>query len=530
MTVIDQHRVGHGVTGHTTAKLSSLHQLVYAQFAGRSAPRAPERTRRPTRPGSRRIADLVDELPIECDLPPPAQLHLRRLGRRPRGDRGRGGGRILGGPDASFASPRCRSPSPPRARSGSTTRPSSTRQKFLVGAGRRRSRAAARGSSSDTRALACATELPVQVRDHRRRDHGGPRRGGHALPVPRPRAVLRPRARGALLLRRGAARPATPPEGMFISASSPTRSMRFHPVGGQELLIVGGEGHKVGQGGPTSPRYEALEEFAREHFDVGEIAYRWSAQDNYSADGAPLVGRLTPRSRGSYIGHGLPQVGARHGRGGGGDAHRRDRRAGQPLAGLLRLESPARPSSSAKALVTENANVGFHFFADRVTRRSADSADDLAPGEGKVVVAAWPPGGDLPRRRRRRARRLGPLHPPRLHRRLERRRADLGLPLPRLAIRPGRVGAPGPRGASAGGAAAALRIDTWPSPRATAHGPVPPPAGQHRQLARCLDDGHCGQEHPERASHRRRLELRRSAWPHRNDAEGSAEYRWAASS
>ena len=71
--------------------------------------------------------------------------------------------------------------------------------------------------------------------------------------------------------------PGEPPEGMFISASSPTRSLRFHPVGGRELVIVGGEGHKVGQGGPTSPRYAALEEFMREHFDVRR-------------SGVPLVG------------------------------------------------------------------------------------------------------------------------------------------------------------------------------------------------------------------------------------------------
>jgi hypothetical protein len=100
-----------------------------------------------------------------------------------------------------------------------------------------------------------------------------------------------------------------PPEGMFISASSPTRSIRFHPVGGRELLIVGGESHKVGQGGRTSPRYLALEEFARRHFGVREIAYRWSAQDNYSADGAPLVGKLTPRSQGTYAATGFRKWG-----------------------------------------------------------------------------------------------------------------------------------------------------------------------------------------------------------------------------
>ena len=52
-----------------------------------------------------------------------------------------------------------------------------------------------------------------------------------------------------------------------------------------------------------------LEDFAREHFGVREIAYRWSTQDNYSADGAPLMGRLTPRSRQSYTATGFRKWG-----------------------------------------------------------------------------------------------------------------------------------------------------------------------------------------------------------------------------
>jgi Rieske Fe-S protein len=43
------------------------------------------------------------------------------------------------------------------------------------------------------------------------------------------------------------------------------------------------------------------------------------------------------------------------------------------------------PKASAVDLVTENANVGFHFFADRLTRRARDSAAALEDGGGKVV-------------------------------------------------------------------------------------------------------------------------------------------------
>ena len=53
VTVIDQHRVGAGVTGYTTGKLSSLHQLVYSELSDTSGSTARAPTPRPTRPGWR---------------------------------------------------------------------------------------------------------------------------------------------------------------------------------------------------------------------------------------------------------------------------------------------------------------------------------------------------------------------------------------------------------------------------------------------------------------------------------------------
>ena len=94
----------------------------------------------------------------------------------------------------------------------------------------------------------------------------------------------------------------SPPEGMFISADSPTRSIRSVPLdtgaqgaGGEELLLVGGEGHRPGAGGDTELRYARLEAFARAHWDVRSVDFRWSAQDNLTLDGVPYVGRMTPR-------------------------------------------------------------------------------------------------------------------------------------------------------------------------------------------------------------------------------------------
>lgn len=172
-----------------------------------------------------------------------------------------------------------------------------------------------------------------------------------------------------------------PPDGMFISASQPTRSIRTH----DGHLIVGGEGHKVGQGrGPTEARYETLERFAQAHFDVGETAYRWSAQDNMPADGLPFIGRLTPRSRTAWTATGFRKWGLAF-------APAAARIVADGIAGRdnswADTFNPNRVNLTASAtdLVKENANVGFHFFADRLTRRAADAPADLAPGEGRVV-------------------------------------------------------------------------------------------------------------------------------------------------
>ena len=100
---------------------------------------------------------------------------------------------------------------------------------------------------------------------------------------------------------------------MYISAGSTTRSVRSHPLGDGELLIVGGEGHKTGQGGSTTERYRHLEQFAHEHWDVREIEYRWASQDCQPADGLPYVGKVSPISKHLWTGTGFRKWGLTNG-------------------------------------------------------------------------------------------------------------------------------------------------------------------------------------------------------------------------
>ncbi|HEX2233960.1 MAG TPA: FAD-dependent oxidoreductase [Thermoleophilaceae bacterium] len=174
------------------------------------------------------------------------------------------------------------------------------------------------------------------------------------------------------------------PEGMFISAEGPTRSLRGAPRPDGELLLVGGEGHKVGQESDTSARYRALEEFAREHFDVESLEYRWSTQDPVPADGMPLVGRLTPISKRSYMATGFSKWGMTNGTAAAMVLADAVQGRDNPWAGALD-SNRLRPRASMPKLVQENVNVGWHFVADRVRQRPSRSLDELAPGEGDIV-------------------------------------------------------------------------------------------------------------------------------------------------
>ena len=176
----------------------------------------------------------------------------------------------------------------------------------------------------------------------------------------------------------------TPPEGMFISADGPTRSIRGVPLDGEELLLVGGEGHRTGSGGDTEQHYRRLEAWTREHWDVRCVEYRWSAQDNTTVDGVPYVGRLTPRADRMFMATGFAKWGLT-----GGTA------AALLLADLLlgyespwaRLFDPYRLTlrASATRLLKENAEAGLRFFGDRMLQPATRAIEDLRPGEGDIV-------------------------------------------------------------------------------------------------------------------------------------------------
>lgn len=175
------------------------------------------------------------------------------------------------------------------------------------------------------------------------------------------------------------------PDGMFITAGSPSRSLRGFRDGGDTWLLVGGEGHLTGSGEARPERYEALERFAREHFDVVDVPYRWSTQDGMPADKLPYIGPYTPVSSHLFVAGGFQKWGMTNAT--IAAAVLADRLAGRenPYAAVF---DPNRVTvRSAPQLARTQLWVARHFVGDRLSPAQAGSAADVPAGEARVVRA-----------------------------------------------------------------------------------------------------------------------------------------------
>ncbi|MBV9322053.1 MAG: FAD-dependent oxidoreductase [Mycobacterium sp.] len=95
---------------------------------------------------------------------------------------------------------------------------------------------------------------------------------------------------------------------MFISAGSPTRSVRYAPVGDGERLIVAGAGHTVGRKSPTA-ELDELSLWAQKHFPGAEATHHWSAQDYTPIDRLPYVGPILPGNEKIFVATGFNKWG-----------------------------------------------------------------------------------------------------------------------------------------------------------------------------------------------------------------------------
>jgi glycine/D-amino acid oxidase-like deaminating enzyme/nitrite reductase/ring-hydroxylating ferredoxin subunit len=106
----------------------------------------------------------------------------------------------------------------------------------------------------------------------------------------------------------------TPPlDATFISVDEPMRSILTVSIDGQSYVLTGGEGHPASESGDTAGRYGRLAAFARDRLGVSTVTHRWSTQDNLPVDGLPYVGLMSADARHVYVITGLRKWGLTNG-------------------------------------------------------------------------------------------------------------------------------------------------------------------------------------------------------------------------
>lgn len=103
-----------------------------------------------------------------------------------------------------------------------------------------------------------------------------------------------------------------PPGATFISAGEPMRSLLAVREAGTDYVLIGGEGHPV-PGGGALERYARLAAYGRDMLGTGEPVYRWSTQDCMPVDGLPFAGPISPDAKGIQVITGLRKWGLTNG-------------------------------------------------------------------------------------------------------------------------------------------------------------------------------------------------------------------------
>lgn len=149
------------------------------------------------------------------------------------------------------------------------------------------------------------------------------------------------------------------------------------------MLIVGGEGHAMTDHVDSARHYAALTDLARHTFDI-DATHRWSAFDYVTTDLLPYIGRLSPRSRRRYVATGFRKWGM----------------TTSMLAAMIisdQIAGTANPYAApfdatrllpavGRDLVANSVHIAERWIGDRIVAATTalQSKPELAVGEGRI--------------------------------------------------------------------------------------------------------------------------------------------------
>ncbi len=176
---------------------------------------------------------------------------------------------------------------------------------------------------------------------------------------------------------------APPLAGMYISVEAPSRSLRTATGAGGPLLIVVGEAFKPGRR-DTAELTRSLEGWVTSRFAVRSVDYRWGNQDYFPIDRVPYVGRLLPNSRHVRIATGFQAWGMTNAT--AAAMMLADDILGRPNPWAETFRSTRiHVSAGGMRLLKENLDVAAHFVKGHTIGSAEGTPERLSPGDGGIV-------------------------------------------------------------------------------------------------------------------------------------------------
>ncbi len=381
VAVIESNRIATGVSGHTTAKVTSLHQLIYAELIEKFGEEKARIYAQSNQAALERIAAFVEEEQIDCDFSrqsaysfTDSQDQLSKIEQEVEAA-------LRLGLPASFV----RETSLPFPIAGAIKFDNQAQfhsRKYLLHLAK-----GITGNGSyvfeNTRVQKVEEDNPCQVIT----DKGTVQAQDVIITTNLPIldqglffAKTYPKRSYIIGARIEASKA---PKGMYIGIGETYYSIRTTPYQDSLLLLVGGGGHKVGTVTNTEEKYLDLEEFARSRFGIDSFEYRWSTQDAVSFDRLPYIGKLTPFNNHIYVATGFSLWGMTKGTLSG-------MLLADKILGINNLWAELYDATRATPFVSvegikQNLDVGVHWVGDRI-KGIGNSFVDVPNGEGKLVT------------------------------------------------------------------------------------------------------------------------------------------------
>jgi glycine/D-amino acid oxidase-like deaminating enzyme/nitrite reductase/ring-hydroxylating ferredoxin subunit len=384
VAVIEGDRICRGVTGHTTAKITSLHRLIYAELIDRFGSRQAQQYAEANQAAIETIASNVREHDIPCSFErKSAYTYAESEESRDLVAAEADAARSLGLP-ATFTED-----VPLPARAYGAVRFADQAQfhpvNYLL-------HLASLIPGDGSRIYEKTRALEVQ-------DNGGRCTVRTALGTVTSRAVVLAThypfydAPGFYFARMEPSRSYALgvrldepfPDGIFINADGPAHSWRSQPAGdGGELVIVGGMEHRTGEDVDTRRHYRDLEAYARSVYPLRSVDYRWSAQDYITIDGVPYIGPLAAGHENVYIATGFRKWGMTNGTAAATIITDMIRGRASPWAEVYAPDR-FKPAAAARRFLVHNIDVAEKYIGGAISRPAGDLAD-VAPGEGRILM------------------------------------------------------------------------------------------------------------------------------------------------